>query len=115
MLKNGEWGTVCHDQWSLTAASVVCRELGFGTAQEAISDARLGQGKMLKMKMSLEKVKGTGRRRSKSLERQPVSFLNVETNIKRILQAQTKGPSTLLFHRGWTDPFGGWYKGGHRP
>uniref|UniRef100_A0A8C0QJT9 Lysyl oxidase homolog n=1 Tax=Chelonoidis abingdonii TaxID=106734 RepID=A0A8C0QJT9_CHEAB len=44
VLKNGEWGTVCDDQWNLISASVVCRELGFGSAQEAITGARLGQG-----------------------------------------------------------------------
>ena len=44
MYYNSTWGTVCDDEWDLNDAQVVCRELGFGLAIAAKSQATYGEG-----------------------------------------------------------------------
>ncbi|CAH1246669.1 PRSS12 [Branchiostoma lanceolatum] len=41
---DGQWGTVCDDDFDLNDAKVVCRQLGFETATEAREDAAFGEG-----------------------------------------------------------------------
>ena len=41
---NGQWGTVCDDEWDIDDAKVVCRSLGFPAAEEAVTDLTFGEG-----------------------------------------------------------------------
>ena len=44
VLYNGTWGTICDDSWSTVDADVVCRQLGYNFALEAVSNALFGAG-----------------------------------------------------------------------
>ena len=41
---NGQWGTVCDDNWDINDAMVVCRQLHFTGANEALGSAPFGAG-----------------------------------------------------------------------
>ena len=41
---NGNWGTVCDDNWDTNDARVVCRRLGFPDSVSAPGFARFGRG-----------------------------------------------------------------------
>jgi len=44
VLHDGQWGTVCHWDWDMADAAVVCREMDCGTAVKATYYAHFGQG-----------------------------------------------------------------------
>ncbi|KAM8826053.1 scavenger receptor cysteine-rich type 1 protein M130-like isoform 1-T2 [Synchiropus picturatus] len=44
IMYKGQWGTVCDDQWALSAGDVVCRQVGCGHAVAAPMSAHFGQG-----------------------------------------------------------------------
>lgn len=52
---NGEWGTVCDDDFSIYAAQVVCRELGFLDAESWSPSAKYGRGEG--QKTSIESIR----------------------------------------------------------
>ena len=60
---NGEWGTVCDDDWDINDAMVVCRQLGYLGALQALQGRYVPDGRG---KIWLDKVACTGHEKNLS-------------------------------------------------
>uniref|UniRef100_A0A3B3XCK8 SRCR domain-containing protein n=1 Tax=Poecilia mexicana TaxID=48701 RepID=A0A3B3XCK8_9TELE len=56
----GQWGSVCDDDWDLSDAQVVCRQLNFQGAIDAVTKARYGQGTLFFQSCALDDVGCSG-------------------------------------------------------
>ena len=46
--RNGVWGTVCDDNWTIINAQVVCRQLGYGSSSASVDfNVPAGKGPIL--------------------------------------------------------------------
>ena len=44
VLHNGQWGTICDDNWDTNDAAVVCRQLGYQNAVRALQGGQVPRG-----------------------------------------------------------------------
>ena len=56
---NGQWGTVCDDQWNLADGVVACQQLGYGTVYDTIQQHPFGSNEDLPILVDELACRGT--------------------------------------------------------
>ncbi len=90
---NAVWGSVCDDQWDISDAQVVCRQLGCGAALRADGNSVFGDGKGV---VWLNKVECRGN--EIHLWDCPLSLKNTDCTRKKLVTLNCVGQAKFLDH-----------------
>ena len=84
---NGQWGTVCSDQWDFADGVVACQQLGFGTANDALRMHQFGSNNNIPILVDNLECRGDENR----IQDCPGIFGNTSQNIVNCNHPQVAG------------------------